>query len=78
MSQEKKFGFTLSPTQLQKINEWALEQDEKIAKKQGKSYPNYGSIGGAYGYKFIPTTIGMIVKVDNCVTKEEIDITEDI
>jgi hypothetical protein len=79
MSQEPaRLGFSLSQMQLQKINKWALQQDKKVAEQQGQSYPNYGAIGGGYTYKFTPTSMGIIVKVENSITKEELDISENL
>ncbi len=39
---------------------------------------NYGAIGGAFKFVFIPTTIGTIVKVqfDCDGIKEELDLTD--
>lgn len=39
-------------------------------------YPYTGACGGCETYTFIPTSIGMIVKVLNSVTGNVIDLTE--
>lgn len=52
-----------------------LERLKLIAKEEGTAKPYYGTTGGAYLYKFCPTSVGLITKVENVVTKEEIDLS---
>lgn len=66
----------LTPEQIIKADEWIREQDKKVARIQGKPYPNYGSCGGAFTYKFTGTSIGVIVKLSNCITGEKIDLSD--
>lgn len=73
---EKGMIFTLTSEQVEKFETWAKEQDEKVAAKQKKPYPNYGACGGAYKFTFIPTSLGEIVKVHNSMTKETLDLSE--
>lgn len=73
--------FTVSKEEEKKIRAWMKEQDKKVAERQNnigvfKGCANYGAIGGGYTYCFTPTGIGMIVKVVNGVTKEELDVTD--
>ena len=70
-------SFTLTNSQKEQIKLWSEIQDKKVAFKQLKDKPNYGSCGGAYSYIFVPTTIGLIVKVKNTLTGETLDISED-
>lgn len=67
------------------LKKWKKEQDRKVANKQAakkgitkewKKFAYYGAIGGAYVYKFVPTGINIVIKVENVVTKEEIDLTD--
>jgi hypothetical protein len=58
------------------VYEPILETFSVIAKEGGDNIrPYYGAIGGAYIYKFCPTSLGLITKVENSVTHEEIDLT---
>lgn len=66
----------LWPGSSDEIYECELERFKLIAKEGGTAKPYYGSIGGAYIYKFCPTSLGLITKVENSVTKEEIDLTD--
>lgn len=67
--------FTMDKKQHLLFLKWEKEQDKKVSEKQGERFPNYGAIGGAYTFSFTPTSIGMIIKATNCVTKETIDLT---
>jgi hypothetical protein len=59
------------------VCESILETFRVIAKEGGDTIrPYYGAIGGAYIYKLCPTSLGLITKVENSVTHEEIDITQ--
>ena len=68
--------FKLEPEQLEEISKWMEAQDAAVAAKQGKDHPYYGCSGGSYTYHFTPTTLGLVVKVTNNLTKEEIDVTD--
>ena len=73
-----------------KINEWYESikpkilsiQKQKMSKtdfmaltNDGKT-PYYGTIGGGLKYTFIPTGIGLIIKVKEHFTGEELDTTD--
>lgn len=66
----------LNEDQAQKLAAWMQEQDTKVAARQNRPDAYYGASGGAYTYKFTPTTLGLVIKVENGLTKEEIDLTE--
>lgn len=66
-------SFKLTEHQKEQVKLWAEYQDKKVAVKQGKKCPNYG----AYSYIFTPLTIGMVVKVKNHITGDELDISDD-
>jgi hypothetical protein len=71
--------FELTDEETQKANEWMDQQDNIVRKKQGLSEDEpiyYGSIGGAVTFSFTPTSLGVIVKVRNSVTNNEIDLTD--
>ncbi len=55
------------------LNDKQLEQIKAWASKHEKVYT--GAIGGRYTYTFTPTSVGMIVNVIDCVTKEKLDIS---
>jgi len=42
---------------------------------QGNAVPYYGAIQGAYVYRFVPTTMGLIVKIENTETGDVLDLT---
>ena len=35
-----------------------------------------GTVGGRFTYKITPTTLGMVIKVVDGMTKKELDVTE--
>lgn len=59
-----------------RLTEWRQEQDAKVAKTQGGKFPYYGASGGAYVYTYCPTGLGIVTRVRNDVTKDEIDLTD--
>jgi hypothetical protein len=76
--------FETTAEQETKINAWLEELEPKILEKQseharemGRMFgsPYYGAIGGGLTYEFTPTGIGVIVKVRESVTGEELDLT---
>ncbi len=71
--------FSLSEKEKVVLIKWKIEQDEKMiecAKNRGGPMCRpCGPIGGAYTYSFTPTTIGVMIKVTNSVTNNEIDLT---
>lgn len=60
--------FELTKEQEDKFNEWRKEIN--------KTYVDTTAIGGAYTFSFIPTGLGVIVKVKH-VTGAELDLTDD-
>jgi hypothetical protein len=58
--------FNLDEEQLKKLEKWKS--------KHAKVYE--GAIGGRYTYSFSPTSLGVVVKVTDDITKEEIDLTD--
>lgn len=69
-------AFYLSDEQVEKIKAFEDTQDIIVAIEQGLDMPYYGAIGGSLSYIFIPTSLGVIIKVRHSVTKEELDVTE--
>lgn len=39
-------------------------------------YPYYGACGGGITYKFIPTSLGTILVVEETITKKELNVTD--
>ena len=64
-----KFIYEFSEKQNKLIKSFVKKQEEKT---DGE----YGSIGGAYTYHFTPTSIGTVIKLENTVTKETIDLSD--
>jgi hypothetical protein len=56
------------------LEEIVLEAMRKTA-EEGKAVPYYGAIQGAYVYRFVPTTMGLIVRVENTETGDVLDLT---
>ena len=49
----------------------------RIAMQKGKQIPPwYGVSQGAYVYTFIPTTVGLAIKVENTETGDSIDLSD--
>lgn len=57
--------FKLSDDDWQKVAEW----------KEGLPKVEEGSIGGRYTYSFIPTSLGVVVQIEDCISKEVLDLT---
>lgn len=60
------FMFSISSKQLAKINRWIKK----------KPFKPVGTIGGRYEYIFIPTALGVIIKVRDSIMGDEIDVTD--
>ena len=69
-------NFQLDYHQNIKFKNWQKIQDKKVCELQKNKFPYYGVTGGGYLFMFIPTSIGIIIKIQNNITKEEIDITD--
>lgn len=68
--------FTITADQLEKLGRWQEIQDQKVADRQGRSFPNYGCAGGGYSYIFGPCGIGTTVRVQNLLTNDTIDLSD--
>jgi hypothetical protein len=62
------YNFSLTPSQAAKFEAFRAEM--------WKRKDNPGAIGGQFTFKFIPTSIGTIVKVVYSATLEELDLTD--
>lgn len=58
--------FFITDEQEAKIDEWVA----------GKQRVYTGAIGGRFTYSFTPTSIGVVVKVYDCIDKDELDISD--
>jgi hypothetical protein len=70
--------FSLTEEQGEKLGKWAAEQhakDRAAAEASGR-LSVYGASGGAFTYSFTPTSLGMVVKVKNNLSGDELDLTE--
>lgn len=61
----RRYTFALTDDQIVRFEAW-----------RGKRKDNPGAIGGQFTFKFIPTSVGTIVKVVYCHTGEELDLTD--
>jgi len=59
-------SFTITPEQLLRIEEWLKQFEGRYT----------GAIGGAFTYCFTPTGLGVIVKVRDSVSGQELDVTD--
>jgi hypothetical protein len=64
--------FNLTSEQQARLALWITEQDATCKADEH----HYGCIGGGYSYIFTPTSLGVVVRVKNNLTKEEIDLTD--
>jgi hypothetical protein len=55
---------------------WRKEQDAKVAARQKNKEPYYGAIGGAYVWTRCGTTLGLVIKVRNDLTGDQLDLTD--
>jgi hypothetical protein len=62
------YNFSLNVSQIAKFEAWRVEM---LKRKD-----NPGAIGGQFTFKFIPTSIGTIIKVVYSPTLEELDLTD--
>lgn len=60
------FYHMLSDSQLETLKKWK-DSHEKVYT---------GAIGGRYTWCFTPNNIGCVITVVDCVTKEELDLTD--
>lgn len=72
IASEASKSFQLTKEQYQKFKEWNSEQI-KIMEDQKLSS---GACGGANSFIFTPTSLGLVIKVENCITKQTIDLTD--
>lgn len=82
------YNFSLTSTQLIKLNEWINTVNQKLIKEQKEKlsecefeiltengkYPYMGAIGGGQTYCFTPTSLGVITVVE--YGGEKIDLTD--
>ena len=61
------YNFSLDDKQIAKFEAWRAEM--------WRRKDNPGAIGGQFTFKFIPTSIGTVVKVVYVHTSEELDLT---
>ena len=59
--------FDLNKEQLEKLNKWI---------KEGNRHNSRSVDGARLMYSFIPTSIGTVCKVKDCVKNEEIDLSD--
>lgn len=58
--------FQLTDEQINRIKDWAARLPPHPV----------GAIGGRLEYRFIETSLGTIAKVFDCITQEELDLTD--
>lgn len=84
--------FSVSTVQAQQIDSWyksliptivevqkrckSFMDDPFIRSLLDRGEPYYGAMGGGLTYSFTPTGLGVIVKITEAITGEEIDVTD--
>lgn len=80
--------FSLTEEQVACLNIWhkdvhqraiSIQSNSNLGKRfieMGLSLPHYGAIGGALVFSFSATSLGVVCKVKEAITGEEIDLTE--
>lgn len=58
--------FSLSESQIKKLNEWSKTLPDAYT----------GAVGGRFTYSFTPTSIGVFITAQDCITKKELDLSE--
>lgn len=58
----------LLPEQLEKLETWVFDHN--------LSNTYSGAIGGRYTFSFTPTSLGLITKVRDNISEQEIDLTD--
>ena len=72
----KETTFSLSAEDQEKLAQWKEMIEPDIRALVGNTNPRYGAAGGGYTYSFIPTGIGLIVKVTEYYTKKTLDLSD--
>ncbi len=67
--------FDVSETQSDKAKKWIDHHDKEKHIKAGGKYRYTGASGGAYSWKFTPTTIGLVISME-CSCGDQIDLTD--
>ena len=67
--------FSLDSVQQRKYLEWNDVQND-IIRERNNGQLKVGCTGGQNTFRFTPTSIGLVVKVDNCLTRNTIDLTD--
>lgn len=73
--------FRITPEEQKVISEWLESIKPMIMAKSvkdpmGDIEPYYGAIGGGLTYSFTPTGLGVVVKVKEYYTGEELNLTD--
>lgn len=82
--------FEISLEKLSEIAKWLEEINTKALEKQKENLTEEeydyltlngkflytGAIGGNITYSFTPTSLGMVIKIKEAITEEELDITD--
>lgn len=59
-------NFSLNEEEVRKFREWSAKHDKNVYT---------GASGGRYTFSFTPTTLGTVAHVKDCITKEELTLT---
>ena len=75
--------FILEHEDIKKVHEWQkrvwseyLAKHPELRDPDFPEYPYMGAIGGGTTYSFTPTSLGVIVKVHDALTKEVLDLSD--
>lgn len=87
VNQYQVVAFALNEQQVDRLNEWIRGVHVRAAEKQKTTQsdtavpspprlPYYGAIGGGYTFSFVVTSLGIVCKVREAITGEELDLTD--
>jgi hypothetical protein len=68
-------GFQLDADEVGRIMAWQEEQD-RILVRLGKDLNEVGASGGRFTYSFTPTSLGVVVTVEDHLTNNKVDVTD--
>lgn len=68
------YRFQLDDAQIAAFEAWIGNNDQALA-AEGKRMDG-GAIGGRFTFAFTNTSLGTVVKVTDCLTKTELDLSD--
>jgi len=66
----------LTTKQSKQVDRFIKKQTKIIQRLENNGLARTGAIGGAFTYHITPTSIGVVVKIEDTVTLTELDVTD--